>query len=219
MNIFLKVGIVTTLIFVSGLMFGMLIGSQKVSELELTISKLDEDIQNADLQFLFFNTMNQNISCKFLSHEASRLSEQADDLGREVSMYENSKKISEKSFYEMKKRYTSILIKDWLMVEKIKRTCGENYTTVLYFYSNNNCDRCQEQGIVLTYLKEKLKNEFLVFAIDGDISLEIVNLLKDAYGIKEYPSLVINGEVHNGFTDLDELKEITCKYNSNLTIC
>ena len=219
MNIFLKVGIVTTLVFISGVIFGLVIGDEKVNNLESTISRLDENIQNANLQFLFFDTMNKNVSCTYLSKEAERLGEQADKLGRDVSMYENSKKISEKSFYDLKLRYTSILIKDWLMIEKIKRTCGENYTTVLYFYSNTNCDKCQEQGVVLSYLKEKLDGEILIFSIDGDLNSQIVGTLKDAYSINTYPSLVVNGNVTKGFVDLDSLESKVCDYNSNLSIC
>jgi thiol-disulfide isomerase/thioredoxin len=194
-------------VFLSGVFFGLAIGNEKVNQLEKTISQLDESIQNADLQFLFFNVMNKNISCTYLSKEASRLSNEAENLGKQVSAYENSKKISESSFHELKKRYTSILIKDWLMIEKIKKTCGENYTTVLYIYSNKNCDKCREQGIILSYLKEKLDGKFLVFAIDGDMDLQIVNTIKDAYGVSTYPSLVINGQVHYGFTNLTQIKE------------
>ena len=218
MNIFLKAAILTTIVFLSGVFFGLVIGSEKVNSLERKISGLDESIQNADLQFLFFSTMDKNISCKYLSGEASRLGIEADNLGKQVSAYENAKKIKESDFHELKKRYTSILIKDWLMVEKIKKTCGENYTIVLYFYSNKNCDTCKEEGIVLSYLKEKLNGDFLVFAIDGDMDLQIVQTIKDVYGINQYPSLVINGEPYYGYMNTTKIKEILCE-NQNLTIC
>lgn len=219
MNIFIKVGIITTIVFISGILFGLVVGGERVSELEKTIINLNNNINNAELQFLFFDVMGKNASCQYLIKEAGNLGDEAEQLGREVELFENSRKIDEKSFHQLKMRYTSVLIRDWLMLEKIKKTCEGNYITLLYFYSNKQCDKCQEQGIILSYLKEKLKDRFLVFAIDSDLELQIVKMLKDAYSVQEYPTLVINGEVYPGFMDIQEIKNITCNYNKDLEIC
>lgn len=214
-DILIKTTIVTTIVFISGIFFGLWIGEKRVSELERIIVNLNENINNAELQFLFFDVMGEEISCRYLIKEAENLGNEASSLGKEVERFENAKKIDENSFRELKKKYTSVLIRDWLMLEKIKKTCNEDYITVLYFYSNKKCEKCEEQGIILLYLKEKFKENFLVFAIDSDVSLEIVRMLKDVYEVKEYPTLVINGEVY-GFLNLKELEGIVCSSNTEL---
>ena len=218
MNIFLKTAILTTLIFFLGLFVGIFISSEKVSELESEMHGLQMSIENIELEFLFLDTMKSKISCAFFISEAEKLGEETGKLASQVERYENMQKIDDSEFKELKSRYTLTLIRDWLTLEKIKQACNGTYITVLYFYSNKNCDKCEDQGMVLSFYKEKLKSDIQIFAIDGDLDLRIVSALKAAYNITTYPTLVINGKEHYGFYDKEDLKEIFCEYE-NLTLC
>jgi len=73
--------------------------------------------------------------------------------------------------------------------------------------------------MVLTFLKEKLNENLLVYAIDGDLDLAPVEVLKDTFTVNKYPTLIINGEKYEGFFDSKELTEILCSDNKNLSIC
>jgi thiol-disulfide isomerase/thioredoxin len=219
MNPLIKAALLTTFVFITGIVFGLWAGSEKITGLEKTIIGLGENIDNAELQFLFFDTMGANVSCQYLTKETITLGSEANSLGSEVERFENSRKLDENSFKELKKKYTSVLIRDWLTLEKIKQTCKEDYLTVLYFYSNENCNDCKDQGIVLSYMKEKLGDKFLVFAIDSDIDLQIIDLLKNVYNVGEYPTLVLNNKRFSGFVDIESLKNASCEYNHNLEIC
>lgn len=219
MNIFIKTAFLTTAIFLVGIVFGLWLGQERVSQLETDLSSLRSGIDNAELQFLLLDVFKGNISCTYLLKEADSLGSESAELAVQVERYENAQKIDDTTFRELKSSYTALLIKDWLVLEKIKQTCAGNYATVLYFYSNEVCDRCQDQGIVLTYLKEKLKSELMVFAIDGDLGLNVVEGLKDSYSITEYPSLVINGEPHIGYQDLNTTTGILCDFNPEFSVC
>lgn len=218
-NIFIKAAILTTAVFLLGLFFGLWIGQEKVSELETDLSSLRGNIENTELQFLFLDVIKGNLSCNFLLSEANALGDESGRLAVQVERYENAQKIDDASYKQLKLSYTTVLIKDWLVLEKIKKTCNGQYATVLYFYSNKNCQKCQDQAIVLSYLKEKLKNGIMIFALDGDIGHNVVEALKQAYRINTYPTLVINGEAYKGYLDLNQTKEILCEYNKEFNIC
>jgi len=216
---YIKTALVTTAIFAVGVLLGMWMGEQKVNELEQTLNVLKGNLEDTELQFMFLDTMKSNISCSYLNRQASQLGTESDQLGKEVERYEISQKIDETTFNALKKNYNIVLIRDWLTIEKIKQMCDAKYATVLYFYSNKNCDKCQDQGIVLSYLKGKLKQDIMIFALDSDLGVNIVDALKVSYDITSYPTLIINGEVHRGYSDLNQTTQILCDYNSNFSIC
>lgn len=218
-NVFIKTAVITTLIFAVGVWIGLWMGEERVSSLELTIDDLQENINNAELQFLLLDVLEKNASCTYMIQTASNLGHESSLLARDVEKYENSQKIDEDSFYLLKQKYTNSLIRNWLTLEKIKETCDGNYSIVLYFYSNEQCDLCEEQGIVLSYMKERLGQDLFVFALDTDIGVDVVGVLKDSYGITNYPATVVNNHVYKEYLDKDGLTKELCDFNENLEIC
>ena len=145
-GIYIRTFVITTIVFIAGLAAGLWLGETKVTDLEATVTGLQKEIEDTELQFLLFDTLNEDVPCSYLNTEAAFLGNEADALGREVEKYEATQKLDDASFYEMKKKYTNTIIKDWLMIEKIKDTCEGNYSVVLFFYSNNECPDCEKQG-------------------------------------------------------------------------
>ena len=89
--------------------------------------------------------------------------------------------------------------------------CNKNdFVTVLYFYSNDGCSDCSKQATILTYLKEKHPDNIMNFALDSDIDLNTVKMLKSIYDVSKTPSLVINEDKYDGLVDLDTMKQIIC---------
>ena len=219
MNTLLKAGLITTFIFVTGIIFGLWIGTERVGELDRTIQELEASVKSAELQLMFFDVMEEEISCEYLLKRRWAISEEAEKLGKEVERFEASMKLDEESFYDLKERYTLSLLRSWLGVERIKNACDADFVTVVYFYSNLYCGKCEEQGIILSYYKEKLGNDLLVYSIDSDLNLEIVEMLKDVYGVNQYPFLVINNQRYEGFRDAAELRNLFCEENIQLNIC
>lgn len=208
--------IITSFIFLLGFLLGIQIEKEKVSYLEKTINELSLSVENAELEFLFLDIMEGNISCNYFFSEANNLSQMASKLGDELTEYEKNEKTESQQFYDLKKKYTIVLIKDWLILEKIKKTCGGNYVTVIYFYSNLNCSSCVDQGLILDYFKLKYGENLLIFALDADLDLSLIRALKTSYSISELPTLVINNKKYSGYIDTNTLSQILCK-ESNLT--
>ena len=219
MNIFVKTAIVTIFVFGAGMGLGLLLGGERITSLEESTTDLQISLEDVELEFLFLDVMKGNISCNYFIKEAESLGSISDEMGREVEKYEGSDKLREGSFSELKERYTSVLIRNWLTLENIKNKCNGSYITVLYFYNQDDCKKCGDQGVILSYLKDRLNGDIMIFAIDGNVDLRIVRALKEAYSIEEYPTLIINGDKQIGFYEMDDLSKILCKYNKNLELC
>jgi len=194
-------------------------GQEKVSELSDVTSSLKDSIETAELQFALLDVLKPEVACNYMISSANELGKKSDELASEVERYENSQKIDDISFAALKKEYTITLIRDWITVEKIKKACQGDYLTILYFYSNKNCEHCKDQGIVLTYVKDVLKDNVMIFSLDTDLDSITVNSLRDSFGITEYPSIVVEDKVLNGFTSLEEITKILCDYKSTSDLC
>jgi hypothetical protein len=218
-GLFIKTAIITLLIFGAGIMFGLWISQEKVGELEQTTTSLKSSIENAELQFALLDILEPEIACNYLATSAKELGKKAASLAKDVERFESSQRIDESDFIELKKEYTSTLIKDWVVLEKIKDTCNSTYITVLYFYSNENCDKCLDQGIVLTHIKDQLEQDIMIFALDSDLGLLTVDALRDSYGIEKYPALIIENVLYPGYLSLEELTSVLCSHNKELEIC
>jgi protein-disulfide isomerase len=54
------------------------------------------------------------------------------------------------------------------------------------------------------------------FALDADLDLNIIRLLKSVYRVRGVPTLVIDGRSYEGLVSLEQLKQILCE---KLQIC
>jgi len=133
----------------------------------------------------------KNNTCDLLDYEITRLGETGEE------------------FKNLKKKYTSLLIRNWLFFKEFKENCNSNMSIVLYFYSNEYCDDCSQQGAVLTYMQRKYP-VIKVIALDADLDMNVMKLMKRLYNIEEVtePVLIINEERHEGLKSRDDLEEI-----------
>ena len=99
-----------------------------------------------------------------------------------------------------------------LFLDRMKTECNRtNFVTVLYFYSNDKCDDCNKQGLVLNVIKQTYQQDVMIFAIDSDSRLNVVDLLKKTYQVETVPSLVVDGKKYDGLVSVEELKSVLCE--------
>jgi hypothetical protein len=81
---------------------------------------------------------------------------------------------------------------------------------MLYFYSESNCPRCVDQGVILSFYKNIYQDQLLIFPIDVSLVDQepIIAMLEEYYSISEYPSIVLNGEVHQGLVSRDAVGDL-----------
>lgn len=209
--------LISSFIFIIGIIIGWYLSKEKIDVLEDTILDLTSTVENVELQLSFLDIVGPKISCEYLTSEANRLGEEAGDLGDKVSAYESNRKIEDSSYIETKSRYMSVLIRDWLVLERIKKTCSSNYTTMLFFYEEE-CPECEDQGTVLSHYKEILNNDVMIFALDHTLNHTAITAFEKAFNINEFPSIVVNMETYSGFMNLEETKDILCGWG-NYSVC
>ena len=194
--------VITTLVFLVGIWVGQLIADFRFGSIDETQNDLRTQTATLETQYLL---VSQN-PCILL--ESDKLATELYEMGTKlVNMEENYGKNS-KDVKNLKEYYSLLELKHWLFLEQIKNKCEQNnFTSVLYFYSNlDDCEKCSEQGYVLTYLREKYPN-LKVYSFDVNIENPALEWIKDVYNISEVPSLVIDNKKHVGFMNEDNLKE------------
>ncbi len=107
----------------------------------------------------------------------------------------------------LKKYYSLLEIKDYILMKKIADRCKTKSAFILYFYTTaQNCSECEKQGIVLSTLRDKYP-ELRVYSFDYSIDLSAVKAMLNIYKIKDIalPALVIDDNVLTGFHSIEEL--------------
>jgi hypothetical protein len=197
----------TILVFLSGIAVGALMNQEQVSSLQSEIDVLKTGAESADLQTLLMEAVGGERACPVLLGQIDVLGAKLDELAGKLTEYENSRKFGE-SFKSLKEQYTNLLVRDWLFVRKTQNACNDfSVKTVLYFYTNKDCPDCTNQGVVLDVEKRKMGQDLLIFPVDTDLGVPIVNALIGTYNITSYPSVVIGDGATGGFVPKDALEE------------
>src|SRR4030042_1658565 len=99
-------------------------------------------------------------------------------------LYIGKEKFKDGSYYSAKRDYTLIQIRYWSYLERLKNECNNtNFITVLYFYSPD-CRDCSKPGLIYDYLKQQHPENVMIFALDYDVDLNTLKILKEVYDVK-----------------------------------
>ncbi len=195
---FITLGIFSAAFWVSNFF-----SDQKIQQIKSIQDQISIDILSSETQF----SLLQELSCKDVSNTA--LSKELGTLADKIEYSEknigNSEEIS-----DLKKFYSLLQIKDYLLMKKITERCKMDSVFVLYFYTTeSNCAECTKQGYVLTALREKYP-EFRVYSFDYNIDLSAVKTLISIYDVEDtkLPAMVINGKLVTGFKNVEEVEKM-----------
>jgi len=119
---------------------------------------------------------------------------------------------SKEDYSTLKRQYVISQIRYWLLAHEANIICKKDSVLVLYFYSvNPECPECDTQGVILSYLKDVLKDKLLVFSLDANFNEEpLIELIRNNYDIEKTPAIVMDEKVYQGLTTKEELLKIVC---------
>jgi len=211
----LKSLFLTAVIFLIGLLLISFVNQYKFSLIETKIKTSGDLITTAMFELSLLDLIESNLSCTHMLETSKKALNELEILSSMLNSYEFQK--TQKYIYK-EEEYITDLIKNWILHEKLKKTCNLNYTTVLFFY-NKTCDECSWQGFYLGYFKEKNKDNLMIFAVPTDRNTKIVEFLFLEYNISSVPSVIINRDKSiEGYLDKEEQRTLLCSYN-NFTFC
>jgi len=192
---------ITSTIFITGLWFSNYLNDKKINQLKSIENTIYLDLMSSETQF----SLLQELSCKDVS--STVLSSELNSLADKISYSENNIGIENVDVISLKKYYSLLEIKDYLLMKQITERCGQKSVFILYFYKNDNCGDCTRQGYVLTSLREKYPN-LRVYSFDYNLDISAIKAMKSIYKVSDnLPALVINGKVYNGFKSIEEIEE------------
>jgi hypothetical protein len=193
---------ITLIIFLSILWLSNYFSNKKIDQLRSIQNTISLDLMSSEVQFSLLEEM----SCKYIS--TTVLSSELNSLADKISYSEENIGIQNVDVISLKKNYSLLQIKDYLLMKKITERCGQKPIFILYFYKNDNCPDCTKQGYVLTSLRENYPN-LRVYSFDYNLDVSAIKTLISIYEIPDdLPAMVINDEVYSGFKNVEEIEKI-----------
>lgn len=193
---FLTLGLFFTAAYVSNYF-----SNKKISQLKNIQDNIAIDILSSETQFSLLS----ELSCKNIN--TGGLSSELGELGDKLSWGEQNLGKTEE-VKSLKKYYSLLQIKDYLLMKKIFERCEVQSAFILYFYTTaENCSECERQSLVLSNLKDKYP-ELRIYSFDYSIDLSPVQSMLDIYKIEDtkLPALVLDDEVLTGFSTKEDLE-------------
>ncbi|HUC88543.1 MAG TPA: hypothetical protein VMR49_00745 [Candidatus Paceibacterota bacterium] len=192
---------ITLTIFISAIWLSNYLNNKKIDQLKSAEDKISVDIMSSETQF----SLLQEMSCKDISNTA--LSSELNSLTDKITYSENNIGMKNVDVINLKKYYSILEIKDYLLMKKITESCGQKPIFILYFYNNDNCSDCTKQGYILTSLRAQYPN-LRVYSFDYNLDLSAIKAMISIYKITDnLPALVINGKVYNGLQSVETIEK------------
>ncbi len=199
--------LITLIIFSSGFFLSNFLAEKRMLQITAVQEDLRIDILSLETQFSILaqapcENLNESTLTQELYEISRRLASISSTLGRNNSY-----------FLRLKKYYSILEIKHWLLLKKAVKECDLDIVSIIYFYSDKKtCPDCENQGYILTNLRGKYP--FLrVYSFDFDLDLSAIQALKSIYFLeKNLPIIIINDEVYYSFKAKKELEEILSQY-------
>lgn len=178
------------------------LNSARVNELSTIESQISLDTLSLDTQF----SLLEAAPCDSAASSTALTSELA-DLGTRLSYAEDQLGDTNAQVLQLKKQYSLLEIRDYLITKQLAAACGTRPVIVLYFYSNaGDCSDCDKAGYALSYLHNTFPS-LRVYSFDYNLDLGALKTLIALTKVKRtLPAFVINGKTSYGFTSLADFE-------------
>jgi len=210
---------ITVVIFLLGLLLGTTIEGKRVLYAQQTSKEQQLAFEGLQLQYNWITQLSQEKNCPALFKTFQDYMDKLAKSQERLETYSEDSTLDKTDFENLKREYLQAELNSWLLAERVKTSCNQTpLGTVLYFYSTDNlCPRCEEQALVLSYIKAIFNEKVLIFSIDSSLEEEsMIPLLKSVYSITKYPTLIVNDKKLDGLvTSNGMLNELCPTFNVN----
>lgn len=196
---------ITVTIFATAFFASTFFSSKRVENVKFIQDNIAIDILSSETQFdLLKEVPCQNVGDSMLSPELNI-------LGDKLSHTETERGENDQDVVYLKKYYSLLQVKDYILSKKLAEKCGsvKKQVFIIYFYSNKgDCPDCIKEGFVLTRLKQKYP-ELRVYSFDYNLDLSAIDSLKAIYRIKTaLPGLVIEDKTYSGYKSIEDMEKL-----------
>lgn len=196
--------VITAFIFVTAFSFSNNLNNKRMQDIKQIQDSIATDILSSETQFSLLS----ELSCKEVGN--STLSNELNTLAERIQNSANNLGQDNKEVKFLKRYYSLLEIKDYLLMRRISERCGQNFMFALYFYdSEEKCPDCDKAGYVLTYLRSKYPG-LRVYSFDRNSDVSAVKTLLSIFKVTEPSPVVVFGDKDtiNGYKDKEEMEKI-----------
>ncbi len=145
--------IITLLILILGVYLVNTITESKIEKVRQIETGIAINILSLETQFALL----QELSCEDISQNI--LSGELEALAEKLQFMESNLDKDDPELLRLKKYYSLLEIKDFILMQKISKRCGRDLHYILYFYSNDgDCKKCKKQGYALEKLLQNRRD-------------------------------------------------------------
>jgi hypothetical protein len=197
--------VITGAIFGTAFYIASRIDAQRINDIRATQEAISIDLLSSETQFELLG----NLDCSAIA-EHPVLTDELNSLAERLSFAESRLGSNNAEVVSLKKQYSLLEIKDYLLMQQITEKCKTQTVFVLYFYSNNgDCSECSRAGDVLTYLRQTYPT-LRVYSFDYNLDLSALQTLIALRKVSgRLPALVINNRAPvYGFQSLSQMQQL-----------
>jgi hypothetical protein len=198
--------IVTTALFLTAFYLSNFFGDKKIKELQAIEKNISLDILSNETQYDLLG----EVSCRNV--DESILSNEINTLADKLTFAESQQGTDVEQVKHLKKYYSLLQIKDYLLSKRIAEKCGKKAVFIIYLYGKEEeCSECRNQASVLDYLR-KTYPDLRIYSFDYNLDLSAIKTLLSIHKVKgQLPALVIDGDVYYGYKNKEEMIELLPK--------
>lgn len=195
--------IITGCIFAFTFWLSNQLSSAKVREVRDLEDQIALNILSTETRY----SLLENSSCEHIginNNDDIGLNSELNSMAHRIKFMANELGAQNEKVISLKKYYTLLQIKDYLLTKELYNRCGTHIVSILYLYQDN-CPECVKQSIVLEDLANRYP-EIRVYWIDSDLQTPALDTLISILKIKNTPSIVIKDKVYGNFQAVTDIE-------------
>ncbi|MFH1290566.1 MAG: hypothetical protein ABIH92_04100 [Nanoarchaeota archaeon] len=170
---------------------------QQISEQSNTISTYLEELDS----FSQFSNCENEVLIK--------ASERLDEVGVKIGLLENRFGKNDPRVLEQKEFYSELELKHFNIVKRLESECGNDFITVLFFYTNTKPfdEESENMGFIISTFKNEDPRKIMVYSFDFNLDADVINDLKETYQVNGAPIALVNERATVYVRNINDLKE------------
>lgn len=196
--------IITLAIFFFSIWLSNTFNDKKVQSLRDLESRINLDILSVETRF----SLLQKTSCEHVVNNNKDneigFNEDLNTVALKIKSLEYQLGYENYDVIALKKYYSLLQIKDYLLAKEFHDRCKKSTVSILYFY-DTDCTECAKQSIILDKIISDYP-EIRVYYLDRKTYNPALDTLSSIFKIKESPTLVINEKTYTGFQDISKIE-------------
>ena len=203
--------LITAAIFITAIGVSSWFDTQRLNEVRTLQDSVSINILSSETQF----NLLKDAACTDLF--TSNLGEELGNLSDHLSYMESIGHRNDPDVITLKRYYSILEIKDYLLINSAATKCPNRPIPILYFYEAN-CPDCDRQGEVLTYLRQHHPDTLRVYSFDYNLDVSALKTLANINKVADpLPAIVIGTTTYNGFHSIEDIEALIPELNATST--